>query len=228
MSSLGRMAGGVAHHFNNILGGIATTVDFALSTQDARGMRRALEATATAVARASRLTEGLLAFAEGSEPEDDLADLTEAVLRIGEQAEAELAERGIVLQVQVGTLPVRPVPAGRITTVIDSVLSNAVESMPNGGRLTVGIAQDKSEIVMTFSDTGMGIREIDIDQVFDPFFTTKRDEARGAVEHPGLGLAIAHGIVKELAGQISATSKLTEGTTIEIRLPIVGLDAEPT
>ena len=88
IASLGTLAGGVAHHFNNILGGVATFVDFALTSGDVVSMKRALQMTAEAAARASKITQSLLSFAEVDSRRSDLADLTEVVLTF-----AHLVER---------------------------------------------------------------------------------------------------------------------------------------
>ncbi len=80
IASLGTLAGGVAHHFNNILGGVATFVDFALTSGNVVAMRRALQMTSEAASRAAKITQSLLSFAEQDAHRTDLADLTEVVL----------------------------------------------------------------------------------------------------------------------------------------------------
>ena len=95
MASLGTLAGGVAHHFNNILGGVATFVDFALTSGDPAVMRRALQMTAEAASGRARSRRSLLSFAEQDTHRTDLADLTEVVLTFAHLVERPLAERNI-------------------------------------------------------------------------------------------------------------------------------------
>jgi len=218
MAALGALAGGLAHHFNNILGGVATSVDFALKSGDPGAFRRTLKLTADAVTRASKLTHHLLAFAEGDRRPDDLSDLTETVLFFVDQLEPGLRERKIDLALDLNAAPVCEVPRHRLLTVLQNLANNAVEAMPEGGQLSLSLWTEGEEVAIEVVDTGRGIKEQDQPHVFEPFFTTK--EALTADGDDGLGLSVVHGLVREMGGTIHLRSRPDEGCQVEVRLPI--------
>lgn len=219
MASLGALAGGVSHHFNNILGGVATSVDFALQSEDPFTLRRALRITADAVSRASQLTNHLLAFAEGDRRPDDLGDVTETVLYFVDQIEPTLHERGVDLALDLNVAPVSEVPRHRLLSVLNNLAQNAMEAMPEGGQLSLSLWTEGEEIGVEMIDTGCGIDEKTQRRVFEPFFTTKSDK-KTVSSDAGMGLAVVYGLVREMGGTISLHSQPGEGCKVEIKLPI--------
>ena len=220
MASLGAMAGALAHYFNNILGGVITSVDFALASDDPVMQKRVLEKTANALARASRLGDGLLTFAEGDLRTADLADLTETLLEVTDRLESELEGSSIEVEVRVAPIPVTTVPGVQFTTVLNNVIHNALEAMPNGGRLTIELGSIEGGYRVRVTDTGCGVSEERMDRIFEPFYSTKSPSGPGAEDaKAGLGLAVAHGILQVMGGRISVESKVGEGCTLEIVLP---------
>jgi len=222
MASLGTLAGGVAHHFNNILGGVATFVDFALTSGDTVTMKRALQMTAEATVRASKITQSLISFAESEGAKSDLADLTEVVLIFMHLVERPLAGRKIEIHADLHPVPIIEVQTNRMHQVLANLLSNAEDAMPNGGKITIAIDRAGSDVVVTFADTGTGIKPEHLPLIFEPFFTTKGLLAGGNEANPGLGLSIVHGIILDMRGTIEAQSTVGQGTTFTIRLPIRG------
>ncbi|HOD83656.1 MAG: Wide host range VirA protein [Planctomycetes bacterium ADurb.Bin126] len=220
MASLGTLANGVAHHFNNILGGVATFVDFALSSNDLIAMKRALQMTAEAAARASKITQSLLSFANTGRQREDMADLTEILLTFVHLVERPLGQRRIHVQLDLKAIPVLPVEANRMHQVLGNLLANAEEAMPDGGTIDISIARQDNEIVVGFADTGCGIEAKYLPMVFEPFFTTKGLLAGGDKANPGLGLSIVHGLVRELGGRITVLSECGHGTRFNIFFPL--------
>ena len=220
MASLGTLASGVAHHFNNILGGVATFVDFALTSGDTAAMKRALQMTSEAAARVGKITQQLLSFAKQDQHRTDLADLTELVLTFVHLVERPLADKHIVLRLDLRPAPIVAVEANRMHQVLGNLLTNAEEAMPDGGELAIGIREQDGEVRMTFADTGIGIAPEHVPMVFEPFFTTKGLHSGGEKGNPGLGLSVAHGIVTEMGGRISVESTQGEGTTFAITFPV--------
>lgn len=220
MASLGTLAGGVAHHFNNILGGVATFVDFALTSGDPVAMKRALQMTTEAAARASRITQSLLSFAKADTQRADLADLTEIVLTFVHLVERPLAEKNIELRLDLHPAPITAVEANRMHQVLGNLLTNAEEAMPDGGIVSITISRTATDTVLTFADTGAGIGAEYLPLVFEPFFTTKGLLAGGDKVNPGLGLSVVHGIVIEMGGTISVFSELGRGTEFVISFPV--------
>ncbi|MCF7958676.1 MAG: PAS domain S-box protein [Phycisphaerae bacterium] len=219
MASLGTLASGVAHHFNNIIGGVATFADFALASDNPQSSRRALKMTAEASSRISQITSSLLTFAEKDMRKFDLSDLTEVVMTFGHLVEHTLNEKKIKLELHLQAVPVYEVPGTRVHQILGNLLSNAENAMPNGGQVTLGLRREGDSLVLTFSDNGMGISPAILPRVFEPFFTTRGVLAGGDQCCDGLGLSVVHGIVKELGGTIGVASKINEGTTFTIRLP---------
>ncbi|HAU38915.1 MAG TPA: hypothetical protein DCX07_14520 [Phycisphaerales bacterium] len=219
-ASLGTLAGGVAHHFNNILGGVATFVDYALTSGDLAAMKRALQMTAEAAARAGKITQSLLSFAEQDTHRTDLADLTEVVLTFSHLVERPLAEHNIKLQLDLRPVPVVAVEANRMHQVLGNLLTNAEEAMPDGGAITIGIERRESHVVLTFRDSGCGIPPEHLPLVFEPFFTTKGLLAGGDHANPGLGLSVVHGIIVDMGAAIDVESAPGQGATFTISFPL--------
>ena len=225
MASLGTLAGGVAHHFNNILGGVGTFVDFALTSGEPATMRRALQMTAEAVTRATRLTSTLLSFTEQDSGQQDLADFTEVLLTLTSLLEKRWAEKDIQLDLKLGDLPVVPVTTARIQRLLRCVLANAEEAMPDGGTVTIETARKQGHIVLQVRDTGAGIAAETMPHVLEPFFTTKGLLAGGHDDrHVGLGLSIAHAVVSDMGGRLTVHSTVGQGAEVRIVLPIQPVD----
>ncbi|MHC4091107.1 MAG: two-component system sensor histidine kinase NtrB [Planctomycetota bacterium] len=219
MTALGELAGAVAHHFNNILGGLVTSVDFALAANDPTIEHRVLEQTARSLARASRLMDYLSAFAEGDHRPGDLGDLTEVILQAMDLVEPELAGAKIKLELNEQALPVTAVPRQQLLTVILNLIHNAVDAMPDGGVLRIDIEHVGDCCLLRFTDNGCGMDEERLDRIFEPFYSTKSVASDSVVQATGFGLAVVHGVLQEIGGKISVASQPGKGTTVEVRVP---------
>jgi signal transduction histidine kinase len=219
MASLGEMAGALSHHFNNILGGVVTSVDFALASRDPDIVMRVMEKTAHALTRATELVDSLLAFAEGDFRDANLGDLGEVVIELVRRLEARLADSSVRIEVDLQSLPIVEVPRTAMLTVLRNLAENAIEAMPEGGVLRVATRLEDHWIAVSVGDTGCGLDEDAIARIFEPFFTTKLAGTQAAGMNRGLGLAVAHGILKVLHGHIQVNSTVGAGTEFVIRLP---------
>jgi len=221
MRALSAMAGSLAHHFNNILGSIVTNVDFASQSNDSRVHKRALNSTAEALQKASKLLDGLLAFAEGDFRDEDQADLTETILHFVDRIEPQLAERGIGLSLNLSRIPVVAILSNHILTVLRHVVDNALEAMHQAGQLCIELEADEGQAICRIIDSGPGIASQDLERVFEPFYSTKDPIANSSDrKHHGLGLSMAFGIINEIGGAIEISSSAGQSTIVEIRLPI--------
>ncbi|MEP0848390.1 MAG: PAS domain-containing protein [Phycisphaerae bacterium] len=220
LNALGMLSGSIAHHYNNLVCGIATSLEHALNMNTMSAMRRALQRTADAVSRAAELTQQLLAFAQADYRQLDVADLTEAVLYCCDQNEERLTRAGIELKVDCQPVPTLSVPREQFLLVLSNLVSNAVEAMPSGGTLSVSLRQIDDRISLSVSDTGAGIAPEHMERLFEPFFTTKGELACGPMRKAGMGLAVAHGLVSEMNGTISAANNPGGGARFEISFPI--------
>ncbi len=221
MRALGTMAGKFAHHFNNILGSVVTSVDFAKQCSDMRVMRRTMHSVAGSLQRATTLMDELLAFAEADHRDTDLADLTETILHFAEDIKPTLDERNVEFDLKLARVPVVEVPRNQFLTVLNNLAGNAVEAMMHGGRLSVELEANRDHVVCRIVDTGEGIAREHLEHVLEPFYSTKNPEfGAGIGRHHGLGLSVALGIVHEMGGDIVVSSTPGRMTTIEIKLPL--------
>jgi signal transduction histidine kinase/CheY-like chemotaxis protein len=224
MEVVGRLAGGVAHDFNNMLTAILGASEQLL--QDCTPEDRPeLELVFNAGQKAAYLTHQLLAFSRQQVLRPKLLDLNEV---IGNQA--KMVRRLIGEDIQL-TTPFDPqlrkveVDPGQIEQVVLNLIINARDAMPRGGRLTVstrsldlehsrGSVPPGSYVLLSVTDTGEGMDRDTRERIFEPFFTTK-DMGKGT----GLGLSTVYGIVAQSGGHITVRSAPGQGSTFDIYLP---------
>lgn len=220
MAALGEMAGALSHHFNNILGGVVTSVDFALTSEDSRLHKRVMEKTAEALNRATALVDNLLAFAEGGYRDANLSDLSEVMIELVRRTEERLRGTRLKLEVELGSIPVMEVPRAAVLTAFSNLVDNAVEAMPDEGTLRIEMHSDEEFVFLRISDTGCGLDEEALARVFEPFYSTKDKTGPDGQHSRGLGLAVTHGVLKVLQGTIHVVSTVGVGTAFEVRLPV--------
>ena len=219
MSALGALAGAIAHHFNNILGGVITSVDYAAAARDPALTTRVLGQTSHALLRATTLVNGLLAFSEGDQRPGDLRDFTEIVHELADEIGRTSAEKRISFTLNLPALPVLSLPRVQVQTVLRNIIQNAIEAMPDGGTLKIDVSLERDRVVTCISDTGCGLDEAAVARVFEPFWSTKPNPGTQGETAPGLGLAIAHGLVQVLGGSICVSSEPAKGSCFKVSLP---------
>ncbi|MEK6798328.1 MAG: ATP-binding protein [Planctomycetota bacterium] len=220
MASLGEMAGAVAHHFNNILAGLVTSVDYATSVADNPVVvRRVLEQASQAAMRASTLVNGLLAVARGDTHLDDLADLTELLNELGYELEQTAGLQSVSFELKVESMPVVPIPKSPVHTILQNITRNAMEAMPEGGRLCITARVEDGSAIVTVTDSGKGMDEYARQRIFEPFWSTKHDAQLGG-RAAGLGLAVAYGLARVIGATISVESEPNRGSCFTVRIPL--------
>lgn len=221
LSTLGAMSGSVAHHYSNLLCSIATSLEYAMNMNTMTAMRRALQRTQDGVAKATELTRQLLAFAQADYSRSDMSDFVESVLHYVDENEERLAKRGVHIEVLWPVIPPRlAVPRERMRVILSNLVENGVEALgAAGGSLTFALSHDDAHIRLAISDTGPGIPPEHLEHLFEPFFTTKGELSQGNRQALGMGLAVAHGLVRELNGTITASNIAGGGARFEIALP---------
>lgn len=220
LASLGNMAAGVAHHFNNILGGMLTSIDYVLASDSPRELRRTLRLLAQAISRATRITKQLESFAKSEHEKAEWAELNMLLEGFVERVRPRAERASVTVQADLAQVPSSPFEAHRLIPVLESLTGNAFDAMSSGGTLTISLRQEGDEAVIVIADTGCGIPEDVLDRLFEPFFTTKGELGGGSKDNVGLGLAAVHGLVSEMSGSIRLTSKVGVGTAAEVRLPL--------
>jgi PAS domain S-box-containing protein len=220
IAALGRMSGGVAHHFNNILGGMLTSIDYVLASDSPRELRRTLRMIAQAIGRATRITNQLAAFAESENQDVEWRELTAIVEGCRERLAGKTRLRGIELKSDIQPVQGDTFEAQRVTTVVESLAQNSLDAMEPGGVLTVRLRPAGDFASIEIVDTGSGIPADLMEHVFEPFFTTKGAQPGRETENIGLGLAAVHGIVTEMGGTIDLQTKVGTGTTVTVLLPL--------
>ena len=231
MEAVGRLAGGVAHDFNNSLtaiGGFASLI--ASGTTDPE-TREAAQTILGAAKHAADLTGELLAYSRRSLLQPQIVDVNALVATVRPMLMPLLGEDvAVILESRVSKAMVR-VDASGLERVILNLAANARDSMLEGGTLTISTDRrlmdepdqpTASWISISVADTGVGIPAELHSQVFDPFFTSK---AIGS--GTGLGLSMVKGFVVQSGGNVTLRSELGRGTTIEILLPEVADTREP-
>lgn len=226
LESIGQLAGGVAHDFNNILAAIILHVDLmeqGLGVEEE--MRQGLAEVRTSAKRAAALTRQLLMFSRRSVMEVKVLDLNETVGNLLSMLKRLIGEH-IELTFEAGEgLPAVEADPGMMDQVIMNLALNARDAMSGGGRLTIGTSrvavggggeQEREGVYLCLlvRDTGCGMDEATMARLFEPFFTTK-EVGQGT----GLGLATVHGIVVQHNGWVQVESEVGVGSTFRVYLP---------
>ncbi len=225
LESLGTLAGGIAHDFNNILTSILGNISLAkinIDTGAKEETQELLSEAEKASLQARNLTQQLLTFSKGGEPIKKVVSLGELL-----KEAVSFALRGYNIRAEFSIpddLWAVEIDEGQITQVINNIVLNAQQSMPEGG--TIWVDAENSEIAaekiltlkggkyakFSIKDKGIGISEEHLSKIFDPYFTTKQ---KGS----GLGLATSYSIIKKHNGHISAESEVGVGSIFTIYLP---------
>jgi two-component system, cell cycle sensor histidine kinase and response regulator CckA len=214
MEAVGRLAGGVAHDFNNVLQAMLSHVSLLrLMVQDERA-KRSVNELSEHVRRGAALTRQLLLFSRRETAKLERVDLGE-IVKDAMGLLRRLVRANLRFEVDVGTASL-PIEAdrGQIEQVLMNLVVNASDAMPKGGLVVVGAHQEEQWVVLRVADDGPGVPEELRSRIFEPFFTTKSTGAG-----TGLGLAVVHGIVAQHGGSIDITETPGGGATFTIRLP---------
>lgn len=223
LASVGELADGVAHEINNPVGIILARTDYMQAVAEQQGLTpELLEDMRVVRSQAKRIAEivqGLLTFSRPSALRDQSVKLNQVLERTLLLLGPRLRTSGIAVSSALDpNLPSIIADPDRLTQVFVNILNNAVDAMPQGGRvaLATGMATPRT-VFVRISDTGRGIAHEHLARIFDPFFSTK-EPGKGT----GLGLAISYGIVQGHGGEIQVESTAGDGSVFTILLPIRG------
>jgi signal transduction histidine kinase/ActR/RegA family two-component response regulator len=230
MEAIGRLAGGVAHDFNNLLTAISGYSELLSLNLDGNDpAHEDIEQIQQSVQRGAGLTRQLLTFSRKQVIQPKVLDLNAVVTGIDKMLRRLIGEDiGFTTQLDAAPECIVADP-GQIEQVLVNLVVNARDAMPQGGSLTLRTAnvdatsakRERLEptadgyVMLTVSDTGVGMDEATQARIFDPFFTTK-----GPAKGTGLGLSTVYGIVSQSQGNITVRSKPGAGTTFTVYLPL--------
>ncbi len=231
MEVLGRFAGGVAHDFDHLLTAIQGYTSLLLrDLRPGEPRHEGLEEIRHSSERAARLTRQILAFGRHHAIESEPVDLNRLVSNLARLLPPLVGENLTLVTVLAPNVGMVRADAGHLEQVVMNLVLNARDARPDGGRLTIGTANEQITeydpraspelppghyVTLTVRDTGKGIDPEILPSIFEPFFTTK-DDGRAL----GLGLATVYGIVKQSEGHVDVESTPGRGTTVRVYLPI--------
>jgi signal transduction histidine kinase len=221
LAAVGELSAGVAHELNNPIAAIQGFAQLLTGRNDLdETTKKDLGIIYREAQRAAKITQNLLSFARRHEPEKGFVSLNEVLEKTIELRAHQMKVNNIEVVVEFATdLPKTTADFFQMQQVFVNIINNAEQAMVEAhrkGRLVVKTQKAGNMIQATFADDGPGISEDNLKRIFDPFFTTK-EVGKGT----GLGLSICYGIVEAHGGRIYARSKLGQGATVVVEIPIV-------
>jgi len=222
MSALGRLTANVAHEIRNpltLIGGFARKLDKSIP-EDAKD-KEFSTIIITEVERLEKILRNVLTYSREAPINDEPSDMRQLLKESLGPFRDKLEKQSIKIKESLNDLPVISIDRDQVLEVFNNLLSNAMDSMPDGGTLTLSAkqtrAKDKDYMVVSFEDSGEGIAEEKMKMIFEPFYTTKI-----IGQGTGLGLPISKKIMEDHRGFIKVESTMNKGTTFSLYFPANG------
>ena len=228
LRALGELAGGAAHHLNNLLTIVVGRIQLMRRSVQEERLLRPLEIVERAAKDGAEVVRRLQQFAgmrRTAEPR--MVDLNHIVKDVLEMSRSRWQDAArppgteIAVESRLTTLPEIPGDAAALREMLTNLVLNAIDALPGGGRLTVETSVTGSTLAVTVTDTGLGMSEEVRQRAHEPFFTTK------GVKATGLGLSVAFGITRRHGGELTVQSEQGRGTTVRVTLPVPAGSAPP-
>jgi len=220
MASIGILTAGIAHEINNPLNFISVST-FSIKNLLAENnlineeMEQLLNAIETGVDRILTIVKGLNDFSSKNNSNDELCDIHSIIDNSLLMLYSKYNERIVIEKDFIDQAVVVKGNVGDLHQVFINLFLNSIEAISNEGKISIRTEIEQKNVVITISDTGVGIEENELSKIIEPFYTTK-DPGKGV----GLGLSIAYSIIERHNGTMICTSSVGKGTTIVIRLPL--------
>ncbi|MBN2080358.1 MAG: cache domain-containing protein [Spirochaetes bacterium] len=218
LASLGRLASGIAHEINNPLTGVLSYGTVLYDELKDTEYREDLKVIIDETLRCREIVKGILDFARETKIEKRPGNLNQVILESMAILEKHVNFQNIRIKKDLAeNIPDINIDINQIKSVLNNLAVNAADAMHDGGDLVIATRYDGEhrKIIVTVSDTGIGIKEEDLNKIFDPFFTTK-DTGKGT----GLGLSVTYGMVQRHGGTIRVESTVDKGTTFIMEFPV--------
>lgn len=220
LASIGKLTAGISHEIGNPLASISSLVQELRSLNidtkdDIQFTSESLRTIDNHIERIVKIVRSLGDFARISSAEKTLSNINEILDRTVNLVKYDKRFKNIEFSTDIKEIPPLQINPDKMQQVFLNLMLNAIDAMPEGGKLSVEMRRINRNVEIVFSDTGTGIEESLMDRIFDPFFTSK-PLGKGT----GLGLSICYGIIREHNGTITAKSKEGKGTSFTINLPL--------
>ncbi len=224
LASIGRLAAGVAHEINNPLAIInekaGLVKDIFIYTDTCPQNSRIIElidSVLASVERCGKITKRLLGFARHIDSAIEKVEIGNIINEVLGFLHKEAEYRNITIKIDLAdNLPEFQSDRGKLQQIFLNIINNAFSAMTVGGKLAIKVWREgENNVIATITDNGCGMSDTDLGKIFEPFFSTKTKTGG-----TGLGLSITYGLIQELGGNIYVTSRLGEGTTFAITLPL--------
>lgn len=229
LTSLGKLAAGIAHEINNPLTSLLINSHLISEKleenkffqneqpENYASLQENLKLIIDETTRCSTIVKGLLEFSRQTTPEKNLTNINEVIEETLLLFESQFLVHNVSIDKNLNkNLPRIMIDTNKIEQVFTNIILNTLEAAPKGGILSISsqVSVDNQFVEIKFQDTGCGITKENISKIFDPFFTTK------GTKGTGLGLSVSYGIVQQHGGKIVVQSEVGEGTIFTICLPI--------
>ncbi len=221
LSALGELASGVAHDFNNTLAGILGRAQLLQRTNDPEKIKRGLDIIIKTAEDGAKTVKRIQDFARQRRDHDfELVSIDQILMDASEITRprwkncAEASNIHITVDLQIGSNAMVMGDDSELREVLVNMVFNAIDAMPEGGKLTLSTRADEQSVIIKVTDTGVGMYPEVRSRIFDPFFTTKGKAGLG------LGLAVSFGIIRRHGGNIEVESQYGSGTEFRITLPV--------
>jgi signal transduction histidine kinase len=222
LTAIGELASTVTHEFNNVLMTVLNYAKMGLRHKDEATRDKAFQKILAAGERANRITNSVLGMARNRSDSFEPTDLGKLVEESLVLLEREMRKYRISVETNLAEVPAARAIGNQIQQVLLNLLTNARQSMSEGGRIIISLSHDgaKDTVDLSIRDTGSGIPADKLHHIFDPFFSTKTGPDSSGKGGTGLGLATCRDIVERHQGRIRVESKVGVGTAFTIRLPV--------
>lgn len=218
MAVIGRMASKISHEVKNPLNALSLNVELLEEEVQNEEARKSLKAMSAEIDRLNQVAENYLNLARAPKGSAEKADLSKILAHLEALVRPECEKRGIGVEIEPPSgLPPLHVDVTRLEQALLNLTRNAIEALKSGGRLGVRTRKENDQILLEVWDTGPGIPEEALPRIFEPFYTTKE-------KGTGLGLAITSEIIREQGGTIECRSRVGEGSSFVVRLPVQSRD----
>jgi two-component system NtrC family sensor kinase len=217
LSALGELASSIAHEIKNPLISIQGFARRIGTTEDRDKLEKYAKFIEQEADRLTQVLTKLLGFSRMDEPKKDFLNMNDIVDDTVLFMEHHLTRfKNVEIAVEKEPdLPLVQVDRIHVQQTVVNILMNAAQAMPGGGKILIKTGRGDQYVFISITDTGVGIKEEDLEKIFEPFFSTKEKE-----QGTGLGLSLCKRLIEANAGKIEVESKVGEGTTFRIMVPI--------